>query len=78
MSRVANLTRFMLDLFRGQKKVMRYELMLPHQLREAIDKNWPVILPLGVLEYHANIWVWVWIRSPLFVFLIALRKKNPW
>jgi creatinine amidohydrolase/Fe(II)-dependent formamide hydrolase-like protein len=33
---------------------MRYELMLPHQLREAIDKNWPVILPLGVLEYHGE------------------------
>ncbi len=33
---------------------MRYELMLPHQLREAIEKNWPVILPLGVLEYHGE------------------------
>ena len=33
---------------------MRYELMLPHQLCEAIDKNWPVILPLGVLEYHGE------------------------
>jgi len=33
---------------------MRYELMLPHQLREAIDKNLPVILPLGVLEYHGE------------------------
>ena len=33
---------------------MRYELMLPHQLREALDQNWPVILPLGVLEYHGE------------------------
>lgn len=33
---------------------MRYELMLPYQLREAIDKKWPVILPLGVLEYHGE------------------------
>ncbi|MEI6572552.1 MAG: creatininase family protein [Alphaproteobacteria bacterium] len=33
---------------------MRYELMLPHHLREAIEKNWPVILPLGVLEYHGE------------------------
>ena len=33
---------------------MRYELMLPHQLREAMEKNWPVILPLGVLEYHGE------------------------
>lgn len=33
---------------------MRYELMLPHQIRTAIDENWPVILPLGVLEYHGE------------------------
>lgn len=33
---------------------MRYELMLPHQIREAVAGNWPVILPLGVLEYHGE------------------------
>ena len=33
---------------------MRYELMLPHQIRQAIAKNWPVVLPLGVLEYHGE------------------------
>jgi creatinine amidohydrolase/Fe(II)-dependent formamide hydrolase-like protein len=33
---------------------MRYELMRPHQLRQAIDGNWPVVLPLGVLEYHSE------------------------
>lgn len=33
---------------------MRYEMMLPHQIRQAIDENWPVVLPLGVLEYHAE------------------------
>jgi creatinine amidohydrolase/Fe(II)-dependent formamide hydrolase-like protein len=33
---------------------MRYEMMLPHQIRTAIEKNWPVILPLGVLEYHGE------------------------
>lgn len=33
---------------------MRYELMLPHQIREAIAGNWPVVLPLGVLEYHGE------------------------
>jgi creatinine amidohydrolase len=33
---------------------MRYELMLPHQIRAAIDDNWPVVLPLGVLEYHGE------------------------
>jgi creatinine amidohydrolase len=33
---------------------MRYELMLPYQIREAIKESWPVILPLGVLEYHGE------------------------
>ena len=33
---------------------MRYEMMLPHQIRAAIANNWPVILPLGVLEYHGE------------------------
>ena len=33
---------------------MRYELMLPHQIRKAIAENWPVALPLGVLEYHGE------------------------
>ena len=33
---------------------MRYELMLPHQIRKAIKKHWPVVLPLGVLEYHGE------------------------
>lgn len=32
---------------------MRYEMMLPHQIHRAIDENWPVVLPIGVLEYHA-------------------------
>jgi creatinine amidohydrolase/Fe(II)-dependent formamide hydrolase-like protein len=33
---------------------MRYELMLPHQIRTAIGERWPVVLPLGVLEYHGE------------------------
>ena len=33
---------------------MRYELMQPHQIRTAIKRNWPVVLPLGVLEYHGE------------------------
>jgi creatinine amidohydrolase len=33
---------------------MRYEMMLPQQIREAIDRHWPVVLPLGVLEYHGE------------------------
>ena len=28
--------------------------MLPHQIRKAIAENWPVVLPLGVLEYHGE------------------------
>ena len=33
---------------------MRYELMLPHQIRTAIAERWPAVLPLGVLEYHGE------------------------
>ncbi len=33
---------------------MRFEMMLPYQIGAAIDENWPVILPLGVLEYHGE------------------------
>lgn len=33
---------------------MRYEMMLPHQIRQAIKQNWPVVLPVGVLEYHGE------------------------
>ena len=33
---------------------MKYEIMLPHQIRKAIDESWPVVLSSGVLEYHAE------------------------
>lgn len=33
---------------------MRYELMFPHQIRRAIRQNWPVVLAVGVLEYHSE------------------------
>jgi len=33
---------------------MRYELMRPVHIRKAIDENWPVVLPLGVIEYHGE------------------------
>ena len=33
---------------------MRFELMLPHQIRGAIQDKLPVVLPLGVLEYHGE------------------------
>ena len=31
---------------------MRFEMMLPYQIGQAIDEGWPVVLPLGVLEHH--------------------------
>src|SRR6185503_15481433 len=34
--------------------VLRYAMMLPHQIRRSIAENWPVVLPLGVLEYHGE------------------------
>ena len=33
---------------------MRYEMMLPHQIRTAIEQRWSVVLPLGVLEFHGE------------------------
>lgn len=33
---------------------MRYELMRPAALRAAIREGWPVVLPVGVLEYHGE------------------------
>lgn len=33
---------------------MRFELMLPHQIRDAIVRRVPAVLPLGVLEYHGE------------------------
>lgn len=33
---------------------MRFEMMTPHQIRDAIGRNVPVVLPLGVLEYHGE------------------------
>ena len=33
---------------------MRFERMLPHQIRHAIAENTPVALALGVMEYHGE------------------------
>ena len=33
---------------------MRFELMLPYQIKEAITKHTPVVLPIGVMEYHGE------------------------
>jgi creatinine amidohydrolase len=37
-----------------REDAMRYEMMFPYQIRDAIDANLPVVLPLGVLEYHGE------------------------
>ncbi|MCH2329387.1 MAG: creatininase family protein, partial [Rhodobacterales bacterium] len=31
---------------------MRFEFMLPYQIKEEISKHTPVVLPIGVMEYH--------------------------
>ena len=33
---------------------MRFEFMLPYQIKEEITKNTPVVLPIGVMEYHGE------------------------
>ena len=33
---------------------MRFELMLPYQIKDAITKNTPIVLPIGVMEYHGE------------------------
>ena len=33
---------------------MRFELMLPYKIKEAIAKNIPIVLPIGVMEYHGE------------------------
>ena len=33
---------------------MNYELMFPDQIRRSIAESWPVVLPVGVLEYHGE------------------------
>ncbi len=33
---------------------MRFEMMLPYQIKEAINKNTPIVLPIGVMEYHGE------------------------
>lgn len=46
---------------------MRYELMRPPQVRDAIAANLPVVLPVGVLEYHGE-------HLPLGMDLLAVTR----
>lgn len=39
---------------------MKYEMMFPDHICDAIDKNLPAVIALGVLEYHVeHITPWV-------------------
>jgi creatinine amidohydrolase len=46
---------------------MRYELMRPAELRDAIARNLPFVLPIGVLEYHGG-------HLPLGMDLLAVTR----
>ncbi|NLE28433.1 MAG: creatininase family protein [Phycisphaerae bacterium] len=54
---------------------MRYELMFADQIRQAIKENWPVILPVGVLEYHSEHCV-VGVDTLLIVRAVELLEKE--
>lgn len=54
---------------------MRYEMMFPDQIRKAIKESWPVVLPAGVLEYHAEHCV-VGVDTLLIVKAVELLEKD--
>ena len=54
---------------------MRYEMMFPDQIRKAIKESWPVVLPVGVLEYHAEHCV-VGVDTLLVVKAVELLEKE--
>lgn len=46
---------------------MRYELLTPHHLRQAIARNTPLVMAIGVQEYHGE-------HLPLGVDLLAVTR----
>ena len=46
---------------------MRYELLTPHQMRAAVSANIPLVLAIGVQEYHGE-------HLPLGVDLLAVTR----
>lgn len=54
---------------------MQYEMMFPEQIRTAINENLPVVLPVGVLEYHAEHCV-VGVDSLLVVKALEILEKE--
>ena len=49
--------------------------MFPDQIRKAVDENWPVVLPIGVFEYHAEHCV-VGVDTLLVVRAIEILEKE--
>jgi creatinine amidohydrolase/Fe(II)-dependent formamide hydrolase-like protein len=54
---------------------MKYELMFADQIRKAIQEKWPVVLPVGVLEYHAEHCV-VGVDTLLVVRAVEILEKE--
>jgi creatinine amidohydrolase/Fe(II)-dependent formamide hydrolase-like protein len=46
---------------------MRFDLMRPDELRRAIDEGTPIVLPIGVMEYHGG-------HLPVGVDLLAVTE----
>lgn len=56
---------------------MYYLKMFPHQVRSAIEKNLPVILPIGVIEYHAEHLTLGVDTHVVEQLLLRLEQKHP-
>jgi creatinine amidohydrolase/Fe(II)-dependent formamide hydrolase-like protein len=54
---------------------MRYEMMFPDQIRKVIKENRPVVLPVGVLEYHSEHCV-VGVDTLLVIRAVELLEKE--
>jgi len=49
--------------------------MFPEQIRRAIEENWPAVLPVGVLEYHAEHCV-VGVDALLVIRAVEILEKE--
>ena len=54
---------------------MRYEMMFPDQIGKALKESYPVVLPVGVLEYHAEHCV-VGVDTLLIIRALELLEKE--
>jgi len=55
---------------------MRYEMMFPDQIKKAIAGDWPVVMALGVLEYHSHHLAVGMDTLPIVKAFEQLEKKN--